>query len=483
MTREESIEILELIAEQEKRLRENKISTMFTDDVRHLYPKHLEFFDKGNLYKQRLFLAANRIGKTTSAACELVYHLTGEYPNFWTGKRFVKATQWWVVGKTSKQIRDSIQASLLSTPFGTGLLPKNKIQQVTKAHGVADFVDTILVNHISGGTSKITLKSYDQGREAFQGSTLDGVWIDEEPPIEIYNELITRTMTTNGIVMLTMTPLFGLTELIQKFVDADLENEKLLKECQDHTTIKLSSLATIRATWDDAPHLSEQSKKELYEALPPHQRDARSKGVPQLGAGAIYPVPESEFVMQPMQIPKHYRKVFGMDVGWNRTAVVWAAEDPDTGVWYIYSEHYQGEQLPMFHAEAIKARGQWIPGVIDPASRGRGQDDGQKLFEQYRNLGLKITKSNNAVESGIYDMWTLLISGKLKVFSSCIHWLNEFRLYHRNEKGHIVKANDHLMDATRYFVLSGRDLASPENASVRIHNSKLNVPHVSTPFM
>ena len=111
------------------------------------------------------------------------------------------------------------------------------------------------------------------------------------------------------------------------------------------------------------------------------------------------------------------------------------------------------------HADSIRARGDWIPGVIDPASRGRNQADGRQLLQSYIDLGLDLETAFNGVESGIYEVWQRLSTGRLKVFKSMSNWLFEFRLYRRDEKGHIVKSHDHLMDATRYLVMSGLDRA------------------------
>jgi len=206
------------------------------------------------------------------------------------------------------------------------------------------------------------------------------------------------------------------------------------------------------ATWDDCAHLSQEEKAELWESIPPYQRDARSKGIPQLGSGAIYPVPESEFVVKPFEIPGHWPRIYGLDVGWNKTAAIWGAVDRESQTVYLYSEHYRGQAEPSVHADAVRARGEWIPGAIDPAARGRGQRDGEQLWYDYRNLGLHIFKANNAVESGIQNVYQRLSSGRLKVCENLGNWLAEYRIYRRDDKGNIVKDNDHAMDATRYLI-------------------------------
>lgn len=215
----------------------------------------------------------------------------------------------------------------------------------------------------------------------------------------------------------------------------------------------------VNVGWDDVPHLDENTKKELLDATPPHLRDARSKGIPSLGSGAIYPIPESEIKCDPFNIPAYWPTCFALDVGWNKTAALWGSWDRDSDIVYIWSEHYRGDAEPSIHAEAIRSRAEWIPGVIDPASRGRSQRDGVALIDMYQGLGLPIDFANNAVESGIFEVWQRLSTGRLKVFSTLQNFWAEFRLYRRDDKGKIVKQNDHLMDALRYLVMSGLQVA------------------------
>jgi hypothetical protein len=125
----------------------------------------------------------------------------------------------------------------------------------------------------------------------------------------------------------------------------------------------------------------------------------------------------------------------------------------DTDTLYLYAEHYRGEAEPVIHAEAVKGRGSWIKGAIDPAARGRGQVDGRDLLQMYTDLGLDLVTADNSVEAGIYNVLSRLTSGRLKIFQSLTNTLAEFRLYRRDEKGRIVKSNDHLMDSTRYLVM------------------------------
>jgi hypothetical protein len=198
----------------------------------------------------------------------------------------------------------------------------------------------------------------------------------------------------------------------------------------------------------------------MIASIPPYQRDARSKGIPQLGAGAIYPVPESDLIVDAFELPDWYERCYALDVGLRVTAAVWGARDPETDILYLWAEYRRETTEPALHVQAIHSKGRWIPGVVDPAAHSRGQKDGDTLLDVYRDIGLdNLTKARNAVEGGLLEVWTRMSTGRLKIFPNMVAWLSEFRLYRRNEKGDVVKENDHLMDATRYLVLSGLDVA------------------------
>lgn len=206
-------------------------------------------------------------------------------------------------------------------------------------------------------------------------------------------------------------------------------------------------------SWQQVPHLPPEVQAELLATYPEYQREARSRGIPSLGSGAIYKIALEDLVIPDIEIPEHWPRAYGMDVGWSRTAACHGALDRDTDILYINSEYYRGEAEPVIHAEAMKARGAWIKGAIDPAARGRGQIDGRNLMDMYRDLGLDLVPADNAVESGIFLVWTRMSTGRLKIFKSCQNLQNELRLYRRDEKGRIVKSNDHLCDSLRYLVM------------------------------
>lgn len=349
--------------------------------------------------------------------------------------------------------------------WGTGILPAELIGQKAAKQGTPGGIDWMQVKHVSGGWSTIGFRNYEQPIEAFYGTAMDWVWGDEIIPINIYNECLVRLMTTNGIIYVTFTPLTGLTPLVVKFCEdadylagakkiiglpAELDEEE---EVFDTSTQPLGYKAIVQAGWDDAPWLDEKSKEIILDASEPHLRETRRTGVPSMGSGAVYPITLDQIVVEPFEIPRHFRKLYAMDVGWNRTAALWLALDPNTDTLYVYDEHYVAEQPPSVHAASIRSRGEWIPGVIDPASRGRSQGDGRQLLQEYKNLGLRLTLANNDVEGGIQTVWQRLAAGKLKVFSTLTNFAKEYVLYRRDDKGRIIKERDHLQDALRYGVV------------------------------
>lgn len=426
-------------------------------------PKHRVFFEAGAKYNERTFMAGNRCGKSVAGAYEASCHATGIYPSWWVGRRFDKPTHGWAVGSTARATRDTAQKELIGPigAWGTGMIPKDRLGKFWALAGVPQGIDIIQVKHISGGWSTIGFKNYEQPLQAFYGTALDWVWPDEECPQEHYNEMLIRTMTTNGLVFNTFTPLKGLTPMVVRFAEkADYlaGAQKLIGIPDAEETDKdarleglKTSKAIVQAGWDDAPWLTEEAKIQMEADTEPHLRAARRSGRPSMGSGNVFPIALENIMVEPFKIPPYYKRMYALDVGWNRTAVLWGALDPQTDILYITDEHYVGEQQPPIHAAAIRGRGEWIPGVIDPASRGRSQADGRQLMQDYKDLGLRLNPAVNSVDAGISGLWQRMSTGNLKVFSNLPSFAKEFVLYRRNLRGAIVKENDHLMDCLRYL--------------------------------
>ncbi len=448
-----------MLKERDRRESRRKLFTYFPDDGplrRELYPQHLAFFRMGAQVSTRCFMAANRVGKTEGGGgYETTLHLTGRYPDWWEGHRFNGPIDAWAAGDTKETVRDIIQLKMVGpeTALGTGLIPGDDILKVVKRQNGNGALDYVEVRHVSGGVSRLGFKSYDQGREAFQGTEKDLIWLDEEANEGVRSECVIRLMTTGGLLIETFTPLRGLTPIVLKYLGDDAEVPKERAAVQTDRGI-------VMAGWDDVPHLNEDQKARMLAEAEVHLRDSRSKGIPNIGSGAIYPVPEEDITCDDFEIPPHWPRAYGLDVGWNCTAAVFGALDRDADVLYLYSLHYQGQQEPSTHVAGIHGRGKWIPGVIDPASRGRSQKDGEVLLEIYTDLGLLLKAADNSRESGLYEVHQRLATGRLKVFKSLKPWLSEYRIYRRDEKGHVVKQKDHAMDATRYLVVSGIDVAT-----------------------
>ena len=434
---------------------QNKFESYFPDSGpfrRELYPKHIEFFAAGATYKERMFMGANRIGKTQVGAYETSCHLTGDYKPWWRGRRFHGRIQAWACGTNSETTRDIVQAALLGPPeaLGTGMIPRDSIlHTIPRKSGITGAIETAWIKHKAGGYSILGLKSYEQGRKSFEGTSKQLIWNDEEPPEDCYTEMLFRTATVRGIVMTTFTPLQGMSNVVKGFLEPPNEEARKYK-------------FYIQAGWQHVPHIPEEEKAALVATSPAYQIKARTLGEPSLGAGAIYPIAEEEITVPRFDVPDSWPRAYAMDVGWQRTAALWGARDPATGTIYLYSEHYQSAQDFITHAHAIKQRGNWIQGVIDPASQQSGQLDGRKLIEEYRKCGLLLQPADNAVETGIKKVWEMLHGGQLKVMDNLFNFFAEFRKYHRKEDadgtGKIVKRDDHLMDCLRYFCSSSISL-------------------------
>jgi phage terminase large subunit-like protein len=224
LTRTELLQLHKLVMQTFRRESENRWLTYFdTPECRATYPKQIEWFTLSKSFQELGLFGGNRSGKTIAGTFADSLHLTGLYPEWWPGRRFEHPIDAWAAGDTAKNTRDILQATLLGKPgdpeaFGTGMIPKDRIIRTTVKHGLADSIESIFVRHVTGGTSVIQLKSYDQGREAFQGTSQHLIHLDEEPDIEIYVECLLRLMTTDGILELTATPLRGLTKLMLEFL-------------------------------------------------------------------------------------------------------------------------------------------------------------------------------------------------------------------------------------------------------------------------
>jgi phage terminase large subunit-like protein len=419
-------------------------------------PKQKEFHDAGKSYRQRMLMAANQVGKTLSAGAEVAMHLTGDYPDWWDGKVWEEPTNWWVAGVTSESTRDNPQRILMGrAEAGTGTLPKNRIVEIKKARGVPGAINSVKVRHESGGLSVVTFKSYDQGREKWQGETLHGIWCDEEPPADIYDEAVTRLNRHKGHMLLTFTPLLGMTDVVRRYLEPDPNDKGKKLRCVVHMTL------------EDATFYSEEEREEIASQYSESMREARVKGLPMFGEGLIYPFPDEQIAVEPFEIPDYWRRIVGLDHGIDHpSALVWIAYDPDNDVVYVYDCWKQSDTTIADRYAAYKERGDWIP-VAWPhdVARRDGGNTGKPFAELYARAGFKMLPESAAIdpkkrgpqstEAIVAMVEQRMRNGKFQVFRHLKQWFSEKNQYHRSE-GQIVRENDDLISATHYAIMELR---------------------------
>lgn len=435
-------ELLDLLEEKQRRNRRNKLRTYMP------YTKQMEFHRAGALYRERLFMAGNQLGKTLAGGAEMAMHLTQRYPDWWEGRTFSGSVVAWTAGVSTEGYRDGAQRILLGRPneWGTGWIPGDCIVDIAKRRGVEDAVDFITVKSSPGADvanfSFVAFKSYDQGREKFQAETLNIAWYDEEPDEDIYMEGITRTNASKGLVFMTFTPLLGLSKVVRRFLQQ--------KSPDRHVT---------RMGLEDAGHLTPEDRIKIRNSYPEHMRDARTDGIPALGSGVVFPVSERSIVIDPIRIPDYWRRIGGMDYGWDHPfGAIELVLDPDTDTIYVTKEYRVKNKTPTEHAMVLRTWGP-IPWAWPHDGLQHDKGSGKQLHTQYAKQSLKLTAERATfkdgtmgLEAGVSEMLMRMQTGRWKVFSTCQQWIDEYRTYHRDE-GKIVKVDDDLLSASRYAMM------------------------------
>jgi len=449
---------LEKIAKLKKRL-EWQVSGLRLASYKP-YPWQKEFHDAGKDNPERMLMAANRVGKTRSAAAEVSYHMTGKYPDWWDGKRFLLPTVVWTGSPTNETSRDILQAELLGglgEKLGTGMIPRANIygQPTTRQAGVKNVVDSFSVRHVSGGISTCTMKTYEQGWQKWQGSAPHVVWMDEEPDdYKIFSESQTRVLTSKGIVLVTFTPLLGATELVEHFQEGG-------------PGIYLKS-----ATWNDAPHLSKEDKDRLASSYRAHERAARTEGIPMMGEGAIFPVLDEAISIDPFKIPGHFARIKGADFGFEHAgAGSEIAIDRDQGIIYVIDCYRKAGQLAPYHAAWFNKSNQQIPVAWPHDGMNTEKSGGNKIKDAYAGYGVNMmaksarypkSPGEETDKGGSQPQWPiideirdLMMTGRFKVFSHLREWFEEKRSYHVKDNK-IVSRKDDILKSTFYAVMMRR---------------------------
>jgi phage terminase large subunit-like protein len=422
------------------------------------YPKQLEFIRLGSTVKERLLMAGNQNGKSDTGGFESAVHLTGRYPDWWPGRKWERPVRAWADGETSLLVRDVQQKKLCGQPgvdeaFGTGFIPREDFVDKSLARGVTDAYDTIQVKHYRSdctpdGVSTLTFKSYEQGQKKHQGEPIDFDWCDEEPPEDVYSEIVTRTTATRGMVFTTFTPLQGMSNVVRKFLDEPSPHRQ-----------------HIVMTIEDAEHIPAEEREAIIASWPAHERDARARGIPMMGSGRIFPYPHESIIEQPIQhIPAYWVKLWGIDFGIDHPfAAVLILWDKDNDVIHIHHTIRMVGALPIQHAKPMLAVGASVPVAWPQDGNQRSKDGtGAVLATSYRKEKLLMLPKHAtwpegglSTEAAIVEMNDRITTGRLKIASHLADWLHEFDLYHRKD-GMIVKVNDDLLSATQKALMMKR---------------------------
>jgi len=452
LSREDKIRKIELLKEKARREAQRKYLIQYEG----LYDWQRRFNAKTMDFRVCLLMAANQVGKTMTGTTIDAFHALGDYPEDWEGYKFKKAPVIWLLGFSGEKTRDLLQTPLFGRlnngKFEGGLIPADRVIDYKAMTGTSGAMREIRVKHKSGGKATVRFWSYTQGQHALMGDVIDWYHIDEEPKDRnIIPQVQTRTANGDGgrggRGIMTFTPENGRTEVVTKFMDDPSEYECLQ-----------------RATWDDAPHLTEETKEALLAIYPPWQRDMRTKGEPLMGAGLIYDIDPKKIVCQPFECPSHWYVINGMDFGFDHPQAhiqLWIDNDTDT----IYLAHAwkQSKCLPEVAWGAVKAWSDGVPTAWPMDGLQTEKGSGKQQKDYYEESGWDMlqvhaqwVEGGVGVEAGIVEIYRAMELGKLKVFSHLSEWFEEKTHYHRDEKGKIAKVTDDLLDAMRYAYMMRR---------------------------
>lgn len=449
--------ILELEGEQRRRSAENALAKYNTGRKKHR--KQIAFHKCKK--RNRWVFGGNRSGKTECGAVEAIWIARGIHP-YRPNRKDVFG---WVVSLSQQVQRDVAQSKILH------YLPAEWIADITMLSGRKDspsggVIDQIKIKNVFGGISTIGFKSCDQGREKFQGSSLDFVWFDEEPPKDIYEECVMRVMDKRGDIFGTMTPLKGMTFIYNEIYLNRKNNPEVWCEFM---------------CWDDNPFLSKKEIKLLEGALDSHSLDSRRYGKFSSGEGLIYPeFDPAVHVIPPFKVPPEWQDNISIDPGLNNPlSAHWYAVDYDGNV-YVVAEHFAAGRDIDFHVRSIKdicraigwrddGKGRYSA-LIDSAASQRTLASSKSVAELFCDGGIMVdTKVDKDVFAGICRVKEYLKWGNGKadiyIFDTCRNMIEEFLTYSWAAGDIPKKVDDHCMDELRYYIMSRPQPARREEIS------------------
>lgn len=432
--------------ELKRRSVEDELALYNSGEKKHL--KQLAFHQC--LKRNRWVFGGNRSGKTECGAVECVYMARGIHP-YRQNRANVSG---WVVSLSSQVQRDVAQKKILR------YLRRDWIEEIVMLSGRKDspesgVIDFIRVKNVFGGVSVIGFKSCDQGREKFQGASLDFVWFDEEPPKDIYTECRMRVMDKQGDIFGTMTPLKGLTFaytdiFLNKYNDGEIWYEFM--------------------EWSDNPYLSSREISRLESGLDGAELQSRRYGRFASAEGLVYPeFDERVQVIEPFALPKEWQSGISIDPGLNNPlAALWFAVDFDDNV-YVVAEHFASGKDIDFHADAIKdisARLDWhsdgqgrISALIDSAAKQRTLASSKSVCELFYERQILVNPDvDKDLFAGIARVKSYLNQKNglpnLYIFSGCVNLIRELKGYFWGTGDAPKKVDDHCLDALRYYLMS-----------------------------
>jgi phage terminase large subunit-like protein len=456
MTKAEKIQYAEALAEKARRLAQGKLTRMLAS----FYPWQKRFNAATKDNRSCALIAANQVGKTRTGTAMDAAHITGDYPLDWDGHKFEFAPVCWLLGYSGEKTRDLMQHKLFGRlsngTFEGGLVTADRIIDYKSMTGTSGACREVRVRHALGGISVCQFWSYSQGQHAMMGDVVDWYHIDEEPEDqEIFPQVVTRTLNGDrgkgGRGILTLTPENGKTELVCKFMD-DPEPGMYLQT----------------ATWDDAPHLSEEAKRQILSIYPAYQRDMRSQGVPLMGAGLIYEHSREQISCPRFEIPDYFYLLNGCDFGWDHPqAHVQLAIDPDSATVYVTQAWKASKKQPFEAWQAVKAWAEGVPTAWPHDGNQHEKGSAKQQKDYYEEAGWEMLDEHSrwpdggiGVEAGLMKLNELMMLGQFKVFDDLWEVLEEIREYHRkhtpNGMSVIVKTKDDLIDAIRTAFMSAR---------------------------
>lgn len=453
-----------IVAEQNRRKLNSKLKFYNTGELVH--KKQIEFHKCKK--RNRWVFGGNRTGKTECGAVEVLYLARGNHPY----KKTPKNTSGWVVSLSTQVQRDVAQQKILY------YLNPDWIIDIVMLSGRKDnpsmgIIDHILIKNVNDGVSKIGFKSCDQGREKFQGTSLDYVWFDEEPPHDIYKECKMRVIDKCGEVFGTMTPLKGLTWVYEE-IYLNKNNDKEVW----HSHIQ----------WSDNPFLNEEEIKQITASMSSEELESRRYGRFVGNGGMVYKsFDENVHVIEPFDVPKDWYDTISIDPGLkNPLSAHWYAVDFD-GTVYVIAEHYEADRDIEYHSNAlheISNKLNWhrnsngkLNALIDSAASQRTLSATKSVVELFYDYGIQVNpKVKKDLFSGIQRVKSYLKDAngntKLYIFKNCTNLIKEIKGYYWGDNDRPKKQDDHALDELRYYIMNRPEKAKFEFSKTNVQKDK-----------